>query len=127
MKGHGSKFTQKMEAAITGLITQKNQEEAARSAGISIATLIRWQRDPEFQKAYREARRAEHGQAVARLQHATSAAVTTLLKVMVDPNTPPSVKVRVADSVLNHWAKSIELEDIDARLADLEIAAEAPH
>jgi hypothetical protein len=126
MKGHGSQFSRKMEAAVAGLITQKNQEEAARSAGISIATLIRWQRDPEFQKAYREARRAEHGQSIARLQHATSAAVTTLLKVMVDPNTPPSVKVRAADSVLDHSAKSIELEDIDARLVELERIAEAP-
>ena len=86
---------------------------------------MRWQNDPEFQKAYREARRAEHGQAIARLQHATSAAVTTLLKVMVDPNTPPSVKVRAADSVLDHSAKSIELEDIDARLEEVERATAA--
>src|SRR6476646_7313342 len=126
MEGHGSKFTRKMEAAITGLITKRNHEEAARSAGISVATLMRWHNDPEFQKAYREARRAEHGQSIARLQHATSAAVTTLLKVMVDPNTPASVKVRAADSVLDHSAKSIELEDLDARLAELESAAEGP-
>ena len=80
---------------------------------------------PEFQKAYREARRAAHGQSIARLQQATSAAVSTLLKVMVDPSTPASTKVRAADSVLDHSAKSIELEDIDARLADIERNLEA--
>jgi hypothetical protein len=123
MKGHGAKFNRKMEAAIAALLTQKNQEEAARTAGIALTTLLRWQKLPEFQKAYREARRATHGQSIARLQQATSAAVTTLLKVLIDPNTPASVKVRAADSVLDHSAKSIELEDIEARLADLERAA----
>jgi hypothetical protein len=113
-----------MEAAVAALLTQKNQEEAARAAGISVATLLRWQKLPEFQKAYREARRAAHSQSIARLQQATSAAVTTLLRVMVDPDTPASTKVRAADSVLDHSAKSIEMEDIDVRVAELERAAE---
>jgi hypothetical protein len=124
MRGHGTKFSRKMEATVAALLTQKNQEEAARTAGISVATLLRWQKLPEFQKAYREARRAAHGQSIARLQHATSAAVSTLLKVMVDPNTPASTKVRAADSVLNHSAKAIEIEDIEVRVSELERAAE---
>ena len=126
MKGHGTKFNRKMEAAIVALLTQKNQEEAARVAGISPATLLRWQKLPEFQKAYRAARRAAHGQAIARLQQATSAAVSTLLKVMVDPKTPASTRVRAADSVMNHSAKSIELEDFEVRLAEVESAIGPP-
>ena len=78
----------------------------------SPATLMRWQKLLEFQKAYREARRTAHIQSIARLQHATSAAVTTLPKVMLDPGSPASTKVRAADSVLDHLAKAIELEDI---------------
>jgi hypothetical protein len=46
-----------------------------------------------------EARRAAFGQSVARLQHASRAAVSTLLKVMVDPNAPASSRVRAADSI----------------------------
>ena len=80
---------------------------------------------PEFQTAYRDARRAVHGQSIARLQQASSAAVSTILKVMVDANTPASTKVRAADSVLNHSAKAIELEDMEARVAELERAVEA--
>jgi DNA-binding MurR/RpiR family transcriptional regulator len=45
------------------------------------------------------------------------------LQVMVDPATPASTKVRAADSVLNHTAKAIEIEDIEARVAALEQAA----
>jgi transposase-like protein len=120
MNGHGTKFKRKLEEAIAAMLTQRNVEEAARSVGVSTATLMRWQKEPEFQQAYRAARRAAHGQSIARLQQGTSAAATTLLKTMIDPNTPASVKVRAADSVLNHSAKAIEIEDIEVRVAELE-------
>jgi len=125
MIGHGTKFKRKLEEAVAAILTQRNVEEAARSIGISTATFMRWQKEPEFQQAYRAARRAARGQSIARLQQATSAAVSTLLKVMVDASTPASTKVRAADSVLNHSAKSIEIEDIEVRVAELERAAEA--
>ncbi len=64
------------------------------------------------------------GSMITRLQQVTSAAVSTLLKVMVDAGTPASTKVRAADSVLNHSAKAIEIEDIEARVAELEQAAD---
>jgi hypothetical protein len=123
VNGHGTKFKRKLEEAVAAMLTQRNVEEAARSVGVSTATLMRWQKEPEFQQAYRTARRAAHGQAIARLQQATSAAVSTLLKVMVDANTPASTKVRAADSVLNHSAKAIEIEDVEVRVAALEAAA----
>jgi len=44
---------------------------------------------------------------------------------MIDPNAPASVRLRAADSVLNHAVKAIEIEDIEARLSELERAAEA--
>ena len=125
MKGHGSKFGRKKEEAIVALLTQRNIDEAARAIEVATNTLLKWMKLPEFQAAYREARRAAHGQSIARLQQATSAAVSTLLKVMVDASTPASTKVRAADSVLNHSAKAIEIEDIEARVSELERAAEA--
>jgi hypothetical protein len=79
-------------------------------------------KDPEFQQAYRAARRAAYGQSIARLQQTASAAVSTLLKVMVDAGKPASTKVRAADSVLNHSAKAIEIED-EVRVVELEAGA----
>jgi hypothetical protein len=107
---------------LLGLLTQRNIEEAAKVAGIGANTLLRWLKVPEFQTAYREARRAAFGQAVARLQQGTSAAATTLLKTMIDPATPASVRVRAAEAIFNHAAKAIEIEDIEARVAALEAA-----
>jgi hypothetical protein len=125
MAGHGEKLGHKQEEAIAALLTQRNTEEAARAVGVAPKTLLRWMKLPDFQCAYRQARWAAFGQSIARLQQATSAAASTLLKVMVDPSTPASTRVRAAESVLTHAAKSIEIEDIEARVTALEQGAES--
>jgi hypothetical protein len=83
-------------------------------------------KEPEFDAAYREARRMAYGQSIARLQQAPSVASSTLLKIMIDPSSPPSCRLRAADSVLSHAAKAIEIEDIEARLSELERPAKQP-
>jgi hypothetical protein len=124
-RGHGSKLDRKMEAAIAALLTQRNHEEAAQSAGVSKRTLNRWLKTPVFQSAYLEARRAVMFQANARLQQASSAAVSTLVKVMVDPSTPASARVRAADCILARGNQGLENEDLDTRLSALERAGDA--
>jgi transposase-like protein len=121
--GHGSKFGRKKEAAIAALLTQRNVEEAARAAGIGTQTLYRWLKDPGFQSDYREARRTAVLQSNARMQQASSAAASTLLKIMVDVNAPASARVRAADSVLDRAKYAIEIEDIEVRVTALEQAA----
>jgi len=122
MKGHGAKFGRKKEEAVVALLTQRNVEEAAKSIGISTQTLVRWMKLLEFQTAYREARRAAFAQSIARLQQASTVAVSVLVKMMVDPTAPHSTRVRAADSVLDHAKKAIEIEDIDVRVTALEEA-----
>ncbi len=124
MKGHGAKFGRKKEDAIIALLTQRNVEEAARSIGIATQTLVRWMKVPEFDSAYRDARRSAFAQSVARLQQASSAAVTTLLKLAVNPNAPAAVKARAAYSILTLATKAIELDDVEKRVAELERAAD---
>jgi hypothetical protein len=124
MAGHGSKFGRKKEEAIAGLLAQRNVEEAARAAGIGKQTLIRWLKLPEFKAAYLEARRAAVSQSTARLQQASSAAVATLLKIMVDANAPAGARVRAADRVLERANQGIQNEDLEVRIAALERSAE---
>lgn len=124
MKDSGPNLEPKQEEAIVALLSQKNVEEAARAVDVAPSTLYRWLKEPEFDAAYRQARRLAFRQSIGRLQQAATAAATTLLKIMVDPTAPHSCRLRAADSVLAHAAKAIELEDIDARVSDLERAAE---
>ena len=124
MKGHGTKFGRKKEQAIAALLSHRSIEEAARAAGIGVNTLLRWLKDREFAAAYREARRAVVGQAIARIQQTTGAAVTTLQKLLVDTNTPASVKARVSAAMMALALKGVETEDILVRVEELERAAE---
>jgi len=124
MAGNGSKLRPKQEEAILALLTNPSVEHAARAANIGPRTLYRWQQEPAFDKAYRKARRDAFGQGTARLQQASGAAVSSVLKIMVDPHTPASTRLRAADLVLTHGARAIEIEDIEARVSELERAAE---
>ena len=125
MAGHGEKLGRKQEDAIAALLSQRNIEEAARAAGVGTRTLIRWLKLPEFGEEYRKARREAVHQSVARLQQATGAAATIVLKLMTDPNVPAAVKLRAAECVFDRAFKGVELDDIEARVAELERAAEA--
>jgi hypothetical protein len=113
----------KQQAAVLALLNTRSIEEAATAAVVPVRTLYRWLQDPDFDAAYRDAKRASYGQGVARLHQMCSAAASTLGKVMVDAKTPPATKVRAADSILNQTAKAIQIEDIEARLAELERGA----
>lgn len=115
----------KQEAAIAALLTHWNDEEAASVAGISAQTLGRWQKDPDFAAACRKARLAISRQALGRLQHASAALVSALVKVMHDPNAPASARLKAADSVLRHARTASEAEAVGARLAELKRAEEA--
>jgi len=120
MTGHGAKFGRKQEDAIVALLANRTIEEAARAVGISPKTLLPWMKEPTFDAAYRSAKRAAYAQSIARLHRLASAAVSTLGNVMQAAETPPATKVRAADSILDHTAKSIEIEEVEARVAALE-------
>jgi len=120
MSANVSKLTPKQEQAILALVTNQGVDNAARAVGIAPRTLYRWMNEPLFDKAYRKARRDAFGQGTARLQQASGAAVSSILKIMVDPHAPASTKLRAADMVLTHGAKAIEIEDVEARVSELE-------
>ena len=125
--GTTSRFAQlggKREAAILALLTSSSVENAARTAGVAPRTLYRWLKEPAFDAAYRKAKRSVFGQALARLQQGSSAAASTMLKIMVDSAVPASTRLRAADSVFSHSKNAIEMEEIEARVAALEAATE---
>jgi hypothetical protein len=123
MSGHGAKLGRKMEQAVIALLTARNLEEAAKSVGVSTKTLLRWQKLPQFDRAFREAKTVTFRQSLARLQQASGPAVTTLLKILVDPNAQLAVKARCAYYILDQTRKGMETEEIEARVSALELAS----
>ena len=120
MLGHGAKFGQKMEQAIAALLSHRSIEEAARIVGVGPNTLQRWMKEPEFRDAFRKARRTVFSNAIGRLQDAAGAATTTLLKIMLDTNTPAATRLRAIEIVLEQGSRAAALDDLDDRVAKLE-------
>ena len=114
--------SRRLEEAVVAMLQHPSTEKAAASIGVTAVTLWRWTKTQAFQEAFRKARRETFAQAIARLQQASSAAVSTLLKVMVDVNSPAASRVRAAGYVLEHALHGMELEEIDVRLSRLEDA-----
>lgn len=101
MKGHGQKLTRKQEALIAALLCEPTHATAGAKAGVSEATLHRWLRLPEFQAAYRQARRELVEGAIGRIQAATGQAVDTLLAVATG-GAKDADRVRAAVALLDH-------------------------
>lgn len=57
MTGHGSKFSRKQLEAVGALLSQRNLEDAARVAGITPKTIVRWLKAPEFAQMSSDVRR----------------------------------------------------------------------
>ncbi len=106
-------------AAIAALLVEPTYDAAARRAGVSPATLRRWMRRPPFLRLWRRARRAVVEHAIAQLQQATDAAVTTLKKHL--STGVPAVEVRAAVAILDRAAAGVEKVDLEERLAELEL------
>jgi|SRR6266511_3721863 len=121
--GHGAKRPQRQDVAIAALLTEPTLEAAARRAGVSESSLLRWLRDPAFRAEYRAARRAVVEQAVSGLQHATSEAVAALRRNLTCGM--PTVEISAAKAVLDFAVKGVELIDLAERVEMLEQATVA--
>jgi hypothetical protein len=110
----------RQDRMIVALLDHPTQEKAAAALGISTVTLWRSMQKPEFAEAYRKARREAFSQSIARLQQASNAAVGTLLRVMTDREAPAASRVRAADVVLQTTLRGMQMEEIEARVAEFD-------
>ena len=116
MKG----FSVKKTKALVTLLSTKTLAEAAESLKIGEVTLWRWMQAPAFKKVYVEAKQQAIARAVYQLQQITGEAVKTLKSVMTDLEAPCNSRVTAAKVVLEMAFKGFEIEDLEARLSNLE-------
>jgi hypothetical protein len=121
MKGHGEKLSRNQDRAIAALLVHVSMSEAADAAGIGDVTLWRWMQLPDFKEQYRLARREAVSQAVGHLQGACSVAVVALKDIAQDVTCPARARVSAARKVLELAIKGVELEDLAARVEELEL------
>jgi hypothetical protein len=120
MTDHHEKFDRKHEEAIAALLQTTTIGKAAEVAGISDRTLRRWLQRPDFQAAYRAAKRELINGAVHTLLHATDSATHVLVSIMNDAEQPATARVSAARTILAMVLRTFHDDDLDGRLAALE-------
>ena len=118
------KLTVRQHKALSALMTEPNVGKAAIAAEVPERTLRAWLKKPDFDAAYRAARRESVQQATARLQYASSAAVSVLCQLMTRDTVHASIRLSAAKTILELSIKAIEIDDLAARLEALERAYE---
>lgn len=110
----------RQEHAIIALLHHPGLTKAAQEAGVGKTTLWNWMQQPAFREAYRQARREALSAAIAHLQQLSSEAAEVLGEIMRDPKQQGAARVGAAKSVIDYALKASEIEDLTARLEQLE-------
>lgn len=97
-----------------------SDQQAADAAGVTRPTVVLWRAQlPSFADAIRIARSELLKRTSARLHAATAIAVKALEEVARDTKNP-SARVSAARAILELSHKSLELEDLQLRIEELE-------
>lgn len=106
------------DLAIAFLLIEPTIAAAAEKAGVSEGTLIRWMKEPDFDAAYRDARRKVVERSIGRLQGASGEAVEALQRNL-KCGAPPA-EIAAARAILDKAIQGLELSDLQAKVARLE-------
>jgi hypothetical protein len=117
LRGHGDK-SRFRERAIVALLSASSVERAAKTAGMSRATLLRWMRDEGFKAELTAARRALVADAISRLQTMLTDATTTLQALLACR--APTVRLGAARALVEFAFRAKDAEDFESRLIALE-------
>src|SRR5690349_24426784 len=117
MSAPGRELTPKQTAAALALLTEPTKEKAAAKAGVSVATLRRWEKDRAFLDAVRSARRRVVEDTVSALQGACAGAVEALVRNLTCGK--PAAEIRAAEVILDRATKGVELVDLIAEVEEL--------
>ena len=114
------KLTDRQKQALPHLVGCGSCEEGCRAAGITRTTYYEWLKRPIFKKELDALREGVIRDAVDMLKGAATKAAQKLVGLL-DTEDNPSLLRFVANDILGHVMKFKELEDIEARIQQLEM------
>lgn len=115
-------LTHKQEAAIVALLAHGTVRQAAQECGVSERTLWRWLKVETFQRELRAARVKVTEVGIAALQSTFVEGVAALKRNLQCGE--PRTEVAAARVVVSASLKAHELQEVQARLDELEEAAD---
>ena len=115
----------RQERFLSALLTENSTSAAAKHANCATRTAHLWLKQPEFQAAYRQARRDGVARATSRLQAVSVDAVDALRSIVGNTEAPAYARVAAARVILDSALRAQEIEELDARIETLEQTLEA--
>ena len=112
--------TKNNEQILAALVATGSVRAAAKAVGVSETTVRARLNDPDFRKEYETAKGAVLEEACDSLSARLTHAVDVLVEVLDNTQTPATVRVSAADSLLRHGLRYVEVGHILLRLEDLE-------
>ena len=117
-------LTPTQNQALCLLAAGYDKHEVASVSGITIRTLDRWRKNPEFDKLLKQAIRKTYDAAIAELVSGSREAARTLKSIISDPNVPSRVKVTGIQVLLNNAAR-VKDDLLEERLEAVEALLDA--
>ena len=117
---HEKQLTRRQEALITALLQHASVTKAAGAANIPESTAWRWlNSSPEFNEAYRRARRKLTENATRVFQSAATHCAAKLVHMALVPTMPVGIQYACASRVLDLAYRGEEIEDLQAEVDEL--------
>lgn len=114
----GHNLTKNQLKAIPIILEARTITEGVKKAGISKATFYEWLKNHEFKAEFVRQRQEIVDHALHELKTSTGDAVN-VLKELLKANAE-NVRLRTAQAILDNVLKSIEIENLEKRLTELE-------
>lgn len=114
----GDTLTPQQRRAIRALLTCKTLQDTAKTTQVSERTLYRWLQDSDFRTALFAAEGELIDGVTRRLLRLQDGAIDVLDTLLIAES--DSVRLRAAQTILEHLLRLRELRDIESRLAALE-------
>jgi hypothetical protein len=108
------------DLAIDALMLEGNAKAAAAKLGVPHGTLCHWMGYHDFQVEWRRVRQEMFKLLGARLQYKAMVAVDALVEICANASAPAMARVKAASEILTHGRYTIELEEVIARVQELE-------
>jgi hypothetical protein len=118
MNGTVQNLTRNQLRAIPSILGSKSITGGVKKAGISKTTFYEWLKNPDFKAEFVRQRQELVDLALHGLKASTGEAVKVLRELLNAEG--ESVRLRTAQAILDNVLKSIEMENIEKRLEELE-------
>jgi hypothetical protein len=122
MTRRAGELSPRQRTALEAILAGRTCAAAASAAGVTERTLFAWRRQPGFVRALQEGQDDIFASSRGDLRATAGDAVKALREIINQESAPASARVRAALGTLEYLHRTVELEEMEARMLEIEDA-----